>query len=222
MQKAFILITFFTFSAFSIYAQEENEPKYLFSGDLDISITGFGGPFVSFFNLDGEFAVGAGGGGAVLLNQRYFLAGYGIGLATKHYRNDLYEITGIENPNNMFMGMVDSCLGYIHNYHKAIHWCFSTKLGWGEISIVDEYYYNSVNDRKGRDVVFVINPQLELELNFTKWFKMNVGAGYNFTTGIDKTYIDVDGNTHDYYNSSDFSYPQATISLLFGGFGKKV
>ncbi len=45
--------------------------QYLFSGDSDISITGFGGPMVGFTAIGDEFEVNVGGGGAVLFNQRF-------------------------------------------------------------------------------------------------------------------------------------------------------
>jgi hypothetical protein len=51
----------------------------------------------------------------------------------------------------------------------------------------------------------------------TKWFKINVGAGYRFVTGIDAIYLDGDSNQVNFYDKSDFNSPVGTISLIFQG-----
>ena len=220
MQKNLILSLAIIISSVSLYAQEDNEPRYIFGGDGNISVTGFGGPFVGFNGIADKFAVFAGGGGAALFNQQFFFGGYGMGLSTKHYREDLSNITHIENPKIKF-GHGGFWLGYIHQYYNAVHFGVSTKLGWGKIFIIDEYYYKEASQIKGADFVFVVNPQLDMELNFTKWLKMNIGLGYQITSGIDKTYIDADGNSFEYYDKADFNHPMGTVTFLFGGFGSK-
>ena len=75
-------------------------------------------------------------------------------------------------------------------------------------------------DVGGLDQVFVLTPQLELEMNIASWFKINIGAGYRFVSGIDKKYTNSSGETANYFKSSDFNTPQASLSFLFGSFGK--
>ena len=38
------------------------------------------------------------------------------------------------------------------------------------------------------DHVFVITPQLDLNMNLLKWMRLNVGVGYRIVTGVDHTY----------------------------------
>ena len=76
------------------------------------------------------------------------------------------------------------------------------------ISYLDYQYY--------RDRIFTITPQVEMELNMTKWFRINVGVGYRFVAGIDATYEQGE-NTVKFYEDSDFNSPVGTISFIFGG-----
>lgn len=201
-----------------VYAQEDETPQYLFSSG-NIHISGFGGPIVELTAINEQFAVFVGGGGGVLFNQTFFLGGYGEGLTTKHYMYNLKDRVGIDEPRISF-GHGGLWLGYIHKYTKAVHAGLSTKLGWGQVALYDEYYTADHMDYKASDNVFVVIPQFEVELNLTSWFKLNVSAGYRVVTGLDKTYINSQGDRVNYYDSGKISSPEASITLLFGGFRK--
>lgn len=199
-------------------AQEDGEPKFLFEG-ADISLSGFGGPIIEFSMIEGDFAVLNGGGGAVLFNQSFFIGGYGLGLSTNHMRPDLIDITGIERPRVSF-GHGGFWLGYIHNPKNAIHFGASAKLGWGQISVYDEFFnYAEFDNFSGRDNIFAVNPQIEIEANFTSWMKVNIGVGYRLVAGIDKQYS-LNGEVMNYYDSKQYNTPYANVSLMFGWFNK--
>lgn len=217
MKKQWILLTGILITCMSTsFSQEEKEMKYILSGPNRPSISGFGGPFVEFSAVEGEMAVFVGGGGAILLGQSLFIGGYGEGLTTGHYRYDLSSVTNIQEPK-ISLGHGGFWLGYIVNSFKAVHLSTSLKIGWGQISLYDAYYSYDPTDYMANDGVFVLIPQLEMEMNLTPWFKVNIGAGYRWMTGMDKQYFK-DGTAYDYYQSSDYSSPVGTISLLFGGF----
>ncbi len=219
MKKQMILLLSIVFLCSStLLSQEEKEMEYLLSGPDRPSFSGFGGPFVDFSAVEGDFAVFVGGGGALLIGQTFYIGGYGEGLATGHYRYDLSEVTHIDDPK-ISLGHGGFWLGYINNSFKAIHPAASLKLGWGRISVYDDYYDYDPQNYVANDGIFVLIPQLEVEMNLTSWFKLNVGAGYRWMSGMDKQYQDLHGDMQDYYKSSDYSSPVGTISLLFGGFG---
>jgi hypothetical protein len=215
----------------AVLGQEENEPRYLLgNNDGDVHVSGFGSFIIGFSGVDGNFAVYNGGGGAVLLNQTVYFGGYGMGLSTRHtmgsiamvkpggeekYYDDLYAQFG----HGGFW------LGYLHKSYKPIHFGFSTKLGWGSLSMsndifdknYDEYdYYHIVVDR-----VFVATPQLEVEMNLLKWFKINASAGYQFVSGVDKTYMNTAGEQVKFFDGKDFNQPMFNLTFAFGGFGGK-
>lgn len=64
-------------------AQDDKPTQYLF-GNGKTTVNGFGAPIVQFWSKGGDFAVSSGGGGAVLINQTFFIGGYGMGMATEH------------------------------------------------------------------------------------------------------------------------------------------
>lgn len=214
----FIIFSLFT-GMIKLQAQEAKDTaQFLLSEETVIS--GFGSPFVEFSAVNSQFAVCMGGGAAMMINQTLFIGGYFEGIVTNHYREDLQTIVDAGKPKISFEhGGI--WLGYIYKHKKAIHGGFSTKLGWGEIDLKDDESGNPASDYDYRDRIFTIQPEVEIEFNMTAWFKINVGIGYRFVTGIDATYLDEQDNQVDFYANSDFNSPVGTISLIFGGSGKK-
>ena len=201
-----------------IHAQDEEEAIQTILSD-EIVFSGFGSPFVEFSSVNDQFAVILGGGGGLMVNQSVFIGGYFEGLMTNHYREDLHTIVDAEKPKISFEhGGI--WLGYVYKHQKAVHGGLSMKLGWGEIDLKDSENGNPDSDYDYRDRIFNIQPQVELEFNMTRWFKINVGAGYRFVTSIDATYGNSPGDQVDFYDKNDFNSPVGTISLIFGGSGK--
>lgn len=185
-----------------IKAQEEEEDddiQTLFDGKVD-RVSGFGGPFMSFSTLDGDFAHFMGGGGGVLLNNRFFFGGYGYGLTTRMTsKSDAYEGMKIEFGNGGFW------FGGIMKPNKVFHLSYGLKTGWGEAQIIDDY--NDVVDVE--DKIFVVTPNIELEMNVTRFMKIGAGIDYRLVLGID----DLAG-----YDNMSFSSPGACLSFKFGWF----
>jgi hypothetical protein len=203
------------------------EFKTIFDTQKPVRISGFGGPIVEFSGVDGSFATSVGGGGAMILNN-FFIGGYGMGLATAHYKN----IATFDPYNSIFTDYSNQPINFGHGGFwiggnikptEAIHLAFSAKIGWGSIGYMDEmnnyhYYKESIIDN-----VFVFTPQAEVEFNMARWFKVNLGVGYRMVAGTDLTYnvytTDlVYGGKEKYFENSEFSSFTGAISLLFGGF----
>ncbi len=224
MKKVFLTIVI-VLSAFLLKAQDEKPTQYLFGNNVKTSITGFGAPIVEFSSKGSNFAVSTGGGGGVLINQTFYFGAYGMGLATQHNVADLKikqsngEVVNYPTMRTVF-GHGGFWVGYIHKRKDALHWGVSTKIGWGVIGLVDADFDEDSHTRVGLDQVFVLTPQIEMEMNINRWFKVNIGAGYRFVSGVDKTYTNANGEVVSFYKSSDFNSPQASISFLFGGFGR--
>jgi hypothetical protein len=178
------------FLSFTGLKAQENDIQTLFGSGTRIS--GFGGPTMSYTSITGAFAHMLGGGGGVLLGD-FFLGGYGEGLTN--------SITA--GGNRISFGHGGFWSGYSFMASRALHPCFSTQIGWGSISQRDKDYYNLSEDN-----VFVINPTLELEMNFTRFFRLGVGAHYRFVSGVNTSTL----------NNADFSGPGAFLSFKFGWF----
>jgi hypothetical protein len=219
MKKSILIVLTAFFLCANLSAQENKEPRFLFSGG-NLFLSGFGGPLAELTIVGDNFAVCNGGGGAFLINQAFFFGGYGMGLSTNHYRDDMADITGIDHPK-LYFNHGGLWLGYIHKHYKPVHPAFSLKMGGGEISLTDIYFHATpFDERKGIDKVFVLTPQIELEMNFTPWMKMNIGAGYRFVSGVDKSYQITGHDPEMYYKAGDFSTPFLSLGFYFGWFNQ--
>ncbi|MEM0939030.1 MAG: hypothetical protein AAF600_11485 [Bacteroidota bacterium] len=175
----------------------QDRPKTLIGNDPE-EISGFGSVLFSFTTIDGDLSTLSGGGGAVLLDNSFYIGGYGLGLTGN---NDL-EMDG--NDYSTSFGHGGFWLGYNINPVDLIHFGIDTKLGWGRIKTRS----NAIIDGKITDDVFIFNPSGFVEANINYWFKINAGVGFQKTFGVDS----------DIYGSSDFDGPTFNISLLFGWF----
>ncbi len=192
MKKTFILIVL-GFCVFLTNAQDD-EIQTLF-GDRPFRISGFGGPFMTFSTLDGEFAHMMGGGGGVLLGD-FFFGGYGLGLTN----NIPYAGTDDE----ISFGHGGLWLGYNYMSKKLVHPSFHVQVGWGEIR-QRERYGGYTDDG---DNIMVITPTLEVEMNITRYFRLGLGGTYRSVM-----FVDAEG-----YSEKDFSGPEVLLSFKFGWF----
>jgi hypothetical protein len=191
-----------------LQAQNDGEPQYLFQSE-NIQVSGFGGPTVGFSMINDEFAVFSGGGGAVLFNQKYFIGGYGEGLATMHRLDE--SVVSCPDKNTIAFGHGGFWLGYIYKPNNLIHFNVNSTFGWGGISLYDEDYDVSSVEHCDRDVVFVVSPSIEMEVNLTSWMKFTAGAGYRYVAGI----------SSPMYSDDMFSQPNVRLGVMFGNFKPK-
>ena len=192
--KRFLTILF-TLSTLSVFAQR---PNVLIGNDYE-SISGFGGVLLSFSSLDGELASYTGGGGAVLLDNSFYFGGYGLGLNDDRQIN----LNGVEYDVDFSHG--GFMLGYNIKPTNVFHVTVGSKLGWGNLEYTED---ELINRSRFSDNVFVLMPEVALEMNLTHWFKFNVGVGYQAVIGTDD----------DFYDEGDVNSPTVGVSFLFGWF----
>lgn len=198
MRKLSLICAFLTIAVIS-YCQDEYET--IGSGTGKVKVSGFIGPIMEFTKIDGQFAHMMGGGGGVIINN-FFFGGYGMGKTTEMtYRG--------ESSNNMTFGHGGFWLGYTFKHNKAIHPVIHTQIGWGRIGKTPKDEDIELEEEFG-DRVFVIVPTFELEMNFSRFFKLGAGVNYQFVYNT--------GEQYSPYTSSDFASPGVFLSLKFGWF----
>ena len=224
------LIALFTIAFVANLANaQENDYRTIFgNSDEPTSVSGFGTVSLDFGSINGDFALMMGGEGAVLFNRSFYVGLYGRGLTTQStyeyakyspvlQRNIFYEQRAAFGHGGLLIGAV------IHPT-KPVHFGFSGKFGVGGISLFDEYYYDSPNyqnDFVNLGPVYVLTPQIDLELNLTNWFKFRASAGYQYVTSSSLTYQVLEGSglqEKELLNSSDFSTPTFSLGFVFGWF----
>lgn len=206
-----LALIMFAMLTISISMAQDDDFQTIF-GDDELSISGFGGPFMSFTTVAGDFAHMMGGGGGIILNKKILFGGYGIGKTTRvplnlamvndpsfvqNYANELYNMELDFGHGGLFAG-------YVFNGNAALHPIFLVQFGWGSASVGNNEFIPYRSDN-----VFVLNPVLELEMNVTRFFRLGFGANYTLVTGVN--------NLFDYKNadfSSHFSYFFQVVTKL--------
>jgi hypothetical protein len=167
---------------------------------------GWGAPIFEYTNLGKDLETTAGGGGALVLND-FYLGGYGMGTA------DLYNYVNATNlREKLSFKHGGFWIGFTPLQSRVIHPYFSTRIGWGkaryrasEISNPDRV----ISDLK--DNVFVMTPELGLELNVFSFFRIAVTGSYRWVNGVEGLPT---------FENEDLSSYGATLTLRFGGFGR--
>ncbi|MFC2086925.1 hypothetical protein ACFLSA_02025 [Bacteroidota bacterium] len=196
--KKLIISVLVIISSFGLYAQDYEFKTIL--GSDDIRLTGFGGPFMQFSQVDGKFAHFMGGGGGLILNDKLILGGFGNGMT-----NAIEATKYNEEDHKLEFGYGGLWFAYIISGRQAIHPVIHLQTGWGGINLIDQGE-NSIQN----DFVTVFTPIIELEMNITQFFRMAIGASYRYTVGVGA----IDGYTDD----MDFSGPGGFLSFKFGWF----
>lgn len=179
----------------SLFSQEE---KVLF--DRATVHGGFGGPTFELTSMNGQTGMMFGGGGGVILGD-FFIGGFGQGGSFGEHQvgNFLYPIS---------MGYGGLWLGYVTPTWKAAHLYSSVKIAGGGVTLSqDDDFDHSIYD----EAVFVAQPEIGLEVNLIKWFRVAFTANYRFVSGIQS-------NNLAGLTNSDFNSVGGTVTLRFGHF----
>lgn len=164
-------------------------------------VGGFGAPILEM-GINNNLNTSVGGGGGIVINN-FFLGGYG--LASVDFE-ELFDNGDVEVLN---IGHGGFWLGATFKPYKIIHLYTSARLGWGAVNV-------DLQDNNQRysdiDKIFVATPELGIELNLTKWFRIAGTAGYRWVNGTSE---------NRGYTNDDFSGAVATVALRFGWFGSK-
>ncbi|PHN05789.1 hypothetical protein [Flavilitoribacter nigricans] len=164
-------------------------------------VGGFGAPILEM-GINNNLNTSVGGGGGIVINS-FFLGGYG--LASVDFE-ELFDNGEVEVLN---IGHGGFWLGGTLRPYKILHLYASTRLGWGAVNV-------DLQDNNQRysdiDKIFVATPELGIELNLTRWFRIAGTAGYRWVNGTSE---------NRGYTDDDFSGAVASVALRFGWFGSK-
>ncbi|GAB5539882.1 MAG: hypothetical protein Salg2KO_19850 [Salibacteraceae bacterium] len=182
----------------SVFGAALESTNYLINPDADYS--GFGGLMGEISLVKDRAVYSMGGGGGLLINQKVFIGGYGIGNIMD---DPIFNYKG--TPVNLEMGHGGLWFGYLFNPKRTVHFGLSGRAGWGGIGAV-----NSAGNRLANDDIFVLTPQADLQINILPFMKFNLSAGYRAVLGAN----------NDFMNSNDLSSPIGLVGFYFGWFGE--
>jgi hypothetical protein len=197
MKRAAWITVFLFLLAPPAWAQEgEEEPKpeeeTLISGGIDSG--GFGALVFKFSSVNDQFAAFAGARGGWIINHQFVVGAGGYGLAST---------ICLDEDGSCFLRQIEFGYGgfefeYIGLWNRVAHYSLQLLIGGGGVTLLGF----------SADGVFVAEPAARLELNVTKWFRVNVGAGYRFVSGLDLASLE----------NSDLSAFAGVLEFKFGSF----
>ena len=174
-----LILSFFLFS--TIHAQEETV-----FGKGKVRVSGiWGGSYNAYTSFEEEFNHNTGGFFTFEINKNFLLGWTGYG-------TDL----NLSDNRTAHIGGSDFLIGYTPNSHQVLHPIFYLQAGGGKLEVTGET----------DDSVFILQPNLGLELNVLRWFRFGIEAGYRFVNNIN-----VPGLTEN-----DLSSPIIGLRLKFG------
>lgn len=160
-------------AATSIFSQQET----LISGDIENGA--FGGPVLKISKIGDNEAIFMGGHGGWIINHKIVLGGGGFGLVNDIIMN---EYSSAEELYLNF-GYGGFYIEYILNSHKLVHLNFHTLVGAGGVGLRDKQFEDVSNTNS--DALFVVEPGVNVILNFHKNVRVGIGGTYRFVNGID-------------------------------------
>ena len=150
----------------------------------DLENGGFGGPTVKFSQFAGELGLLVGGGGGWVIDKTFTIGGAGFGLVTTNVVNngsEEYEIG---------FGYGGLLLEYLKRPDDLIHYYATCIFALGGLSFRAPGSYVDIDPSKD-DMVYIVEPSVNVCLNLTKSLKVSAGAGYRYVTGLDQASLDL-------------------------------
>ncbi len=163
-----------------IETARSDEPPTLF-GNKSVKVGGYGTLGVRYARINGEDGALSGIEGALLLDHRLAIgfAGYGWG-NQQRVSSDRF----IDRPYLHFGygGLLIRYHVYIPN--SPVYFSGAALVGGGAVGLTETWDGDLY--RENTDVFFIVEPQLGVHVNLTRWMRMGIDAGYRITSGISK------------------------------------
>ncbi len=183
MKKLSILLIVMAISLLG-YSQEINT---LFgSKDSTVTFGGYGGPFVRASQINGMWGVATGGKGGFSVNQKFTFGGIGYGFSSDNtFKGNNFQ--GNENADlYLKMGAGGIFFEYTVGMRRAVHVSFPLNIMAGGVLISDKKLDDFDDDADNgieSSGVFLIEPGINFEFNFTKYFVPTLNLGYRHVMG---------------------------------------
>jgi len=161
-------------------ATTADEPPTLFGG-RHTKIGGYGALAVHYARINGQDGVLTGIEGALLLDHRLAIGFTGYGWGNQQ------RLPASQDPFREYMHFAYG--GLLVRYHvyvpnSPVYFSAAAVVGGGMVGLTDTW--NGDLRRDNTDGFFMFEPMLGVHVNFTRWMRMGVDAGYRLTSGIGK------------------------------------
>lgn len=163
---------------------------------------GFGAPIAELTSVNNQAGMFGGGGGAIIVND-FFIGGFGQG-------GNFADHVGSDGRNyNIDFNYGGLWLGYVKPTVKVVHFYSSLKVAGGKVNVTlnaDETGLSQFSES-----MYVIQPELGVEFNLFRWFRIALTGSYRAVGGIQSDKLD--GMTNNEFNA-----PSMALTFRFGKF----
>lgn len=204
-----IVLIFTAFAVAEEGAKTEKKyipPKTLFDQG-NTTFSGYLGVYTRYSKIGEANACLVGGKLGLIVNDNFVIGGGGMGLTYPTDREKLSgdDYTGLLTRAGFGYGGV--IMEYYLNPKDLFVFSFGTLIGAGGLGFY-EHHSDEENDNGNGDKFFVIEPEVSMLVNVTRYCRVGVGASYRYVSGI---------NT-DEFSDKDFRGPSAFAVAQFGWF----
>jgi len=151
-------------------AMAEDQIETLTDGNTLLNMKptgGYGAPFVGVSSLDGSGALVLGGRAGVMLDRHFVFGGTGTAVIGKHQSE--------AEKDRLILGYGGVFVEFVPNFKKTAHLSFPISLQVGGVQD-DSGGFENVT-------VFVIDPAVSLEMNYSHNLLVSANLGYRLVNG---------------------------------------
>lgn len=188
-------------------APNNGKDSLLISDFHKLRYSGYGAPVISFGKAGNTLGTYVGGKGGLIINRQYVIGGGGFGLAYPNKREDISGNPYTGDKPIVGMGYGGGMLEYIFSPSSLINATAGIVIGAGGIGVSDNVD-SSDTEKTRNDIFFVMEPDINLSLNVTWFFRLSVGVSYRYVKGM---------NVYE-FNDNDFTGFNGRITFAFGVF----
>jgi hypothetical protein len=168
-------------------------------------LVGYGGPLVSVTRLADQTGILIGGRGGAVLRRRFVLGGAGFGMVSEPSMPASAQLG--PGAHDIQFGAGGFWFAYILSPDWLIHPTFGLMLGGGSVSYRATDQAPGVPATYAASSFFHVQPELEADINVTRFMQVGVGVYYRFVAGV---------KLEDKLTNADVGGPGATLALKFG------
>lgn len=187
MKKVVIIVVFLAFTVVTfaqdndIKYRDKDEFKTIFGGK---TLGGYGGIGVGYTLIEDRPGVTFDARGGVVMGHYFALGIGGSGFVNTS------EYVQADNANISLAGGYGGIFAeFILFPRSQVHLSFPVLAGIGGIAatsfIEDAYYYEYQSNVEQTSVFMIVEPAVELEFNFTRFFRMSGYFSYRYTTDVE-------------------------------------
>jgi hypothetical protein len=163
-------------------------------------VGGFATPTIRFMEVGDDLGLLGGAKVGVLINHSLGVSVMGYGTILRPGPEDLEDLESLE------IAYGGIAFEYIFMPHSVFHVCVPVSVGGGRVRFVGKYRDPDSGEDSGS--FFMVEPELDLEVNLTRNLRLNLGVAY----------LSINGTDFADFTDEDLSSLTGTVALRVGSF----